>query len=157
MRRAPPFWSMQMPESSKLWTDSPGLSAKRAGRALFFAVLLSGAACTASRPDIIQVGPWFPARSAADVRVFYSKEQVGKPFGAIAIIHSEKFSADDKAALERQKKEARKLAAGAGADGIIVVEETTMPGSQPGVYQEPETYISALAFKYVTDISTAAK
>ena len=126
-------------------------------KALFFAVLLSGAACSASRPDIIQVGPWFPAKSAADVQVFYSREQVAKPFGAIAIIHSEKFPAEDRAPIERQKKEARKLAGGAGADGIIISEETTMPGSQLGVYQEPETYISALAFKYVTEVSTAAK
>jgi hypothetical protein len=126
-------------------------------RALFFAVLLSAAACAASRPDIIQVGPWFPAKSAADVQVFYAREQVEKPFGAIAIIHSVKFPVDDRVSIERQKKEARKLAAGAGADGIIIGEETTMPGSQLGIYQEPETYISALAFKYVTDISTAAK
>ena len=121
------------------------------------AVLLSGAACSASRPDIIQVGPWFPAKPAAEVQIFYAREQVTKPFGAIAIIHSEKFSPDDRGAIERQKKEARKLAGGAGADGLIIAEETTMPGSQLGVYQDPETYISALAFKYVTEISSAAK
>ena len=126
-------------------------------QALFFAVLFSGAACAASMPDIIQVGPWFPARSAADVQVFYAQEQVPKPFGAIAIIHSKKFPADDKAGIERQKKAALKLAGEAGADGVIIGEETTMPGSQLGSYQDPETYISALAFKYVTDISTAAK
>ena len=126
-------------------------------RALFFAALMSGAACSASRPDIIQVGPWFPAKSAADVQVFYAQEQVPKPFGAIAIIHSEKFPVNDKAAIERQKKAARKLAGEAGADGIIIGEETTMPDSQLGSYEDPETYVSALAFKYVTDISTAAK
>ena len=126
-------------------------------QALLFAVLLAGAACSASRPDIIQVGPWFPAKSAAAVQVFYAREQVSKPFGAIAIIHSEKFPSDDSAAAERQKEEARKLAGKAGADGLIIAEETTMPGSQLGVYQDPETYISALAFKYVTEISSAAK
>ena len=86
-------------------------------QALLFAVLLAGAACSASRPDIIQVGPWFPAKSAAAVQVFYAREQVSKPFGAIAIIHSEKFPSDDSAAAERQKEEARKLAGKAGADG----------------------------------------
>ena len=120
------------------------------------AALLSQSACVPA-PDIIQVGPWFPSRPYSEVLVLDSRALIDKPWGAIAVIHSEKFPADDKGAVERQKEEARKLAGTAGADGIIIAEETTMPGSQLGVYQEPETYISALAFKYVTDISTAAK
>lgn len=126
-------------------------------QALLFAVLLSGAACAVARPDIIQVGPWFPAKSAADVQVFETREQVVRPFGAIAIIHGAQIPANNKAALERQKKAARKLAGEAGADGVIIGEETVMGGPQMGLYQDPETFISALAFKYVTDISTAAK
>jgi len=134
--------------------DRPG---KSAGRALLFAALLFGAACAASRPDIIQVGPWFPAKPVSEVQVFVSRDQVRKPWGAIAIIHSKKFPAADEPAIINQKKMARKLAADAGADGVIIGQETTMSGSQLGSYEEPETYISCLAFKYVTDISTAAK
>ncbi len=126
-------------------------------KAFFFAPIILAAACAASKPDIIQVGPWFPARSAAEVQVFSSKEETSKPWGAIAIIHSQRFPADDKSGLDRQKKMARKMAAGIGADGLIIGEETVTGGDQLGVYQELETFISALAFKYVTDISTAAK
>ena len=126
-------------------------------KAFFFALLLLGAACAASRPDIIQVGPWFPARSSVDVQVFSSKEETLKPWGAIAIIHSARFPVDDKAGLNRQKKMARKMAAGIGADGVIIAEQTDMVTAQLGVYQEPETFISALAFKYVANISTAVK
>jgi hypothetical protein len=126
-------------------------------KAFFFAPLLLAAACAASRPDIIQVGPWFPARSAEEVKIFSSREETLKPWGAIAIIHSERFSANDKSGLDRQKKMARKMAAGIGADGLIIGEETVMMDAQLGVYQEPETFISALAFKYVTDVSTSPK
>ena len=125
--------------------------------AFLFAPLLFGAACAVSKPDIIQVGPWFPAKSAAEVRIFSSREETAKPWGAIAIIHSKRFPASDKAGLNRQKKMARKLAAGIGADGLIIGEETAMQDPLLGVYQEPETFISALAFKYVANISTAAK
>lgn len=126
----------------------------KGSKALFFATLLLCAGCAASRPDIIQVGPWFQPKSAAEVQVFSSREETARPWGAIAIIHSERFSADDKSGLDRQKKMARKMAAEIGADGLIIGEETVMGGHQLGVYQEPETFISALAFKYVTDIST---
>ena len=126
-------------------------------RALFLAPLMLAAACAASKPDIIQVGPWFQARSSAEVSLFSSKEEMAKPWGAIAIIHSERFRADDKSGLDRQKKLARKMAAGIGADGLIISEQTDMGDASMGVYREPETFISALAFKYVTNVSTAAK
>ena len=47
------------------------------------------------------------------------------------------------------------MAAEIGADGLILMEETVKGETQLGVYQEPEVYISALAFKYAADISTA--
>ncbi len=130
---------------------------KRLSIVFCLAPVLFLAACAASKPDLIQVGPWFPAISADAVQIFSSKEETTRPWGAIAIIHSERFPTDDKSGLDRQKKMARKMAAGIGADGLIIAEQTDMGTSQLGVYQEPETFISALAIKYVTDISTAAK
>lgn len=126
-------------------------------RVFLFPVLIFSAACAASNPNIIKVGPWFPAKSAKDVQVFSTREESAGPWGAIAVIHSEKFPAEDKSAIIRQKKLARKLAAGAGADGIIITEETVGNEPGPGIYQAPETYISALAFKYIAEVSTAAR
>ena len=126
-------------------------------QALFLAPLILAAACAASKPDIIQVGPWFRPRPAAEVGLFSSKEETRKPWGAIAIIHSERFPAEDKSGLDRQKKLARKMAAGIGADGLIITEQTDMGDSALGTYHAPETFISALAFKYVANVSTAAK
>jgi hypothetical protein len=122
-----------------------------------FTVLIFLAACAASTPDIIQVGPWFPARPAKDVPVFSDREETLRPWGAIAIIHSAKFSAEDKSALIRQKNLARKLAADVGADGIIITEETSAGEFGSGGVQAPEIFVSALAFKYVVNVSTAAR
>ena len=126
-------------------------------QAALLTALLSGAACAASSPDIIQVGPWFSARSPAEVQVFSSRDQISKPWGAIAVIHGTRFPAGADAPLERQRKMARKMAAGIGADGVVMVEETVRDGSTPDGSPRSETYISALAVKYVTDLSTAVK
>jgi len=126
-------------------------------QALFAVSLFLAAGCSASRPDVIQVGPWFPKKNAKDVQLLSSRADITRPWGAIAIIHSEKFPAENRSAIERQKKLARELAAQAGADGIIISQETVSMDPQLGVYQSPETYISALAFKYVADISTTTK
>ncbi|MBI4803503.1 MAG: hypothetical protein HY796_13365 [Elusimicrobia bacterium] len=122
---------------------------------MFSAVLALSAACSASRPDIIQVGPWFESRPPDEVALFFSREETAKPWGAIAIIHSSRFPPNDKSAIANSKKQARIMAAEIGADGLILTEETVKGDPQIGVYQEPEVYISALAFKYAADISTA--
>jgi len=126
-------------------------------RGFILPALLFVAACAAAKPDIIQVGPWFPARPVREVQVFSNREETARPWGAIAVIHSEKIPVGKKAALDRQKKLARELAAGAGADGVIIVEESA--ANEPGLVgdQAREAYISALAFKYAADISTAAR
>ena len=95
-------------------------------------------ACAASRPDIIQVGPWFAPKSPEQVEVFSSRNETRQPWGAIAIIHSARFPA------------------GIGADGLIVVEETVNQEPGLGNYQEPEVFVSALAFKYAANVSTPA-
>jgi len=118
-------------------------------------VLSLSAACSASRPDIIQVGPWFAPKSPDEVALFSSRGETAKPWGAIAIIHSSKFPPNDKSAIANSRKQARIMAAEIGADGLILMEETVKGETQLGVYQEPEVYISALAFKYAADISTA--
>ena len=124
-------------------------------RVALFAALLLASACAASSPDIIQVGPWFSARSAADVQVFYSRDQIAKPWGAIAIIHSERVGArSSEEKLEGLKLQARKSAAGLGADAVIMTVDSAPSGPEMGVYQEPELYLSALAIKYVTEVST---
>ncbi|MBI5744834.1 MAG: hypothetical protein HY952_09830 [Elusimicrobia bacterium] len=112
-------------------------------------------ACAASRLDIIQVGPWFPARDWRAVEVFEDRNQTTRPWGGIAIIHGERFNPEaGQREQERQKLQARKAAAAMGADGVIMTVDSAIAGPALGVYQEPEVFVSALAIKYVVPSST---
>ena len=126
-------------------------------RAAFLPALLLPflCACAASRLDVIQVGPWFPAADWRRVEVFSSRSEVLRPWGAIAIIHSPHVSAESgKARLEKMKTGTRKAAADMGADAVLITVDSAVDAPGMGVYQEPELYLSALAIKYVTTFST---
>lgn len=121
---------------------------------LFLLPLLAGA-CAAARLDVIQTGPWFPARDWREVEVFSSRERTRAPWGAIAIIHSPRVkAAGSERELARMKVQVRREAAAIGADGVILAVDSPDAGPQLGQYQEPEVFISALAFKYVATAST---
>lgn len=128
----------------------------RAAALSFAAAALSlVTACAAARPDIIQVGPWFAPRPPEEVELFVSREDTRRPWGAIAIIHSSRFPAGSRRSIDGARKEARRMAAEIGADGLIVNEEEVRQDAELGVYQEPEVFISALAFKYAANVSTS--
>lgn len=117
--------------------------------------LFATACATAAKLDVIQVGPWFAPRAWREVQVFSSRGETRRPWGGIAVIHSERFSAKSgPEKLESLKLDARKKAAGIGADGIIIAVDPASEEPRMGVYQEPELYLSALAIKYVTAVST---
>jgi hypothetical protein len=119
------------------------------------AALLALCACASAKLDIIQVGPWFAPRDWREVEVFSSREQTGRPWGGIAIIHGPRVSAETgQGRLERMKEQARRQAAAIGADGVIIAVDSVPTGPSMGVYQEPELFLSALAIKYVADVST---
>ena len=63
-------------------------------------------------------------------------------------------AAAGEAKLEQLKKQARREAAGVGADAVIIAVDSASAGPQMGVYEEPELFLSALAIKYVTAAST---
>lgn len=112
-------------------------------------------ACATARLDVIQVGPWFPARDWRLVEVFEDRSQTTRPWGGIAIIHGERFNPEAGQREEaRQKLQARKAAAAMGADGVIMTVDSSVAGPALGVYQEPEVFVSALAIKYVVTAST---
>ena len=116
---------------------------------------LGACASAAAKLDVIQVGPWFPSRDWREVEVFSSRGETRVPWGAIAIIHSERVGArSSEEKLEGLKLQARKSAAGLGADAVIMTVDSASSGPEMGVYQEPELYLSALAIKYVTEVST---
>lgn len=123
--------------------------------AVLLPALLALGACASAKLDVIQVGPWFAPRDWSEVEVFASRSATRGPWGGIAIIHSERVSAETGAAkLEKLKLQARKKAAEIGADGVIMAVDSAPAGPRMGEYQEPELFLSALAIKYVTAPST---
>lgn len=121
------------------------------------ALSLFACACASTKLDVIQVGPWFPRRDWREVEVFASRDATRVPWGAVGIIHSPRVGAETgKAEIEKLKLRARKSAASMGADGVIITVDPVDSGPQMGVYQESEIYVSALAIKYVTSVSTPA-
>lgn len=124
---------------------------------LLAAALLALGACATAKLDVIQVGPWFAPKDWREVEVFTSREQTSRPWGGIAIIHSPRVSAETgQGRLERMKDQARRQAAAIGADGVILAVDSVATGPSMGVYQEPELFLSALAIKYVAEVSTPA-
>ena len=118
-------------------------------------LLLALCACASVKIDTIQVGPWFTARDWREVEVFASREETRRPWGGIGIIHSPPMSAKtSKDRLEKITRAARKSAASMGADGVIIAVDSVPTATQMGEFQEPEIFLSALAIKYVTTVST---
>ena len=118
-------------------------------------LLLALCACASVKIDAIQVGPWFTARDWREVEVFASREETRRPWGGIGIIHGPLMSAGaSKESLNRITLAARRSAASMGADGVIITISPVQAAPQMGEFQEPEIYLSALAIKYVTTVST---
>src|SRR3989339_2218790 len=122
-----------------------GYAAAALKTAVFAAGLCVFGACSAARLDIIQVGPWEGAKSWKKVAVLPSRAAIPRTWTAIAIIHGQRTSANDTAGIERQKLKARKMAAAAGADGLIMAVGAAASGSPSGGYPGPEGYLRALA------------
>ena len=121
------------------------------------AALAALCACATAKLDEIQVGPWFAPRDWREVEVFYSREDTRKPWGGIGIIHGPRVSSAAGAGeMERMKLQARRQAAAMGADGIIIAVDQAESGPAMGQYVEPEIFLSALAIKYVVNVSTAS-
>ena len=118
-------------------------------------LLLALCACASVKIDTIQVGPWFAARDWREVEVFASREETRRPWGGIGIIHGPLMSAQtSQESIDKLKLAARKSAAAMGADGVIIAISPVEAAPQMGEFQEPEIYLSALAIKYVTTVST---
>lgn len=120
-------------------------------------LVLAACACASSKLDVIQVGPWFEPRDWREVEVFLSRSETTRPWGGIGIIHSPRVgAASGQAKLDSLKARARRQAAEMGADAVIISVDSASSGPQMGVYEEPELFVSALAIKYVTAVSTPA-
>jgi hypothetical protein len=108
-----------------------------------FLVLFSS--CSTLKIDVIQVGPVFPSHNR-DIKLYTDKNQVEKPFGGLAILHSDRFDCSvnlQRKIIDKAKKEAQKL----GADGIVYYFDFG-ERNQDLAYDE-RCFFSGLAIKFV--------
>lgn len=103
-------------------------------------------ACASAKIDIIQTGPWFPEKKKKSLEIFSDRNKIKKPFGAIAIIHSERYLCSDKNHKKHIDK-AAEVAAKTGADALVYAVGEYAAELNPGI--PPECYLSAMAVKYV--------
>jgi predicted nuclease of restriction endonuclease-like RecB superfamily len=104
-------------------------------------------ACSSFYIDIIQTGPWEKAKPYREVQVFTDRNKITKPFGAIAILHSERFICSNW--NKNYLKKVIKKAAEIGSDAIVYVVDKspdTVNDENGG-----ECYVSAMAVRYVQD------
>jgi hypothetical protein len=101
--------------------------------------------CATVNIDVIQAGPFFPSHKN-EIKLYTDKNQVEKPFGAIAILHSDRFDCSQKLQkkiIENAKKQARKI----GADGIIYYFD--FGEKNPYLELNEKCFFSGLAIKFV--------
>lgn len=110
----------------------------------FIFVVLSS--CVMPKIDVIQTGPYFPARKADSVELFTNRNQVTKPYGAIAILHSQRFDCS-KSIQKYLLKKARKTAASVGGDAIVYYFD--YGENDPYLLPTEKCYFSGLVIKYV--------
>lgn len=106
--------------------------------------------CQSQNLDIIQAGPFFEPRPQKEVEIFNDRNKIKKPFGAIAVIHSEKYRCSEKNS-EKYVNKAVKEAAKIGADAIVYAIGEDAVELNPGL--PPECYLSGMAVKYVSESS----
>lgn len=113
-------------------------------------------ACAGHRIDWIQTGPEFPPKKISGVQVFKTKDEPGRPWGAIGLMHGSEIPARDKKIFEKQIRQAQKMAAEHGADAIIIAEQMSenTPDFTAGAKFEPTFFLTGLAIKYIVNIST---
>ncbi|MFH1618561.1 MAG: hypothetical protein ABIG11_01500 [bacterium] len=117
-------------------------------------IFFSSFGCAAHRLDWITVGPTFPKKNWKDIAVYATKEAPGRPWGAIGVIHGQRIRYSDRKAIEKQMKTARKMAAEAGADAIIMTQEEINPTDGSWDRGKGGLFLTGVAISYNVETST---
>ncbi len=102
--------------------------------------------CAMQRIDVIQVGPWFSPVKKSKIEIFTDRNAVKKPFGAIAILHSERYFCSPKEDA-KQVDLALSKSAKMGADALVYSISSYDKNLNPDL--PLECYLSGMAIKYV--------
>lgn len=102
--------------------------------------------CSSVFIDVIKTGPDFPPSKKVDV--FTARDEIKKPYGAIAILHSERFDCS----VEKQKKILKKaIELGKKNGGDALVYYFDFGEKDPYAPLSEKCYFSGALFKYLDD------
>lgn len=115
-------------------------------RLVLFISFLILSSCSNIFIDVIKTGPDFPPSKRIDV--FTTRDDIKKPYGAIAILHSERFDCSE----EKQKKILQKaIALGKKNGGDALVYYFDFGEKNPYLEPNERCYFSGALFKYLDD------
>ncbi|MGC9070644.1 MAG: hypothetical protein ACP5IO_04965 [Elusimicrobiales bacterium] len=102
--------------------------------------------CSSNLVDVIKTGPDFTP--SKNVEIFTSRDQIKKPYGAVAILHSVRF--DCSASMQKKiLKEAVSKTKRIGGDAIVYYFDYSK--DHTNAIESERCYMSALAVKYVSE------
>lgn len=113
--------------------------------AIVFFLFLS---CHSIKLDVIQTGPYFAPVKADKIEFYTDKKDIKYPFGAIAILHSERFDCSDRIKKSIIDK-ARKKSSLIGSDAVIYYFD--YGEKDPYAKPEEKCFFSGIAIKYISD------
>lgn len=120
------------------------------------AVFFCACATASKKMQWTAAGPAFAPRDISAIAVYRSKEEIKRPWGAIGVIHGERFSEDDPAALNAEIEKARRLTAQNGGDAVIILENRESEQQEKEGYAivgGSEMFLSGYAIKYLDNLT----
>ncbi|MEA3306683.1 MAG: hypothetical protein U9Q34_02760 [Elusimicrobiota bacterium] len=101
--------------------------------------------------NLIQTGPWSPARDVKEIKRFLSKKHIKKSWMAIAVIRGDKVNPSNRKKIKKEIEKAKQMAAGIGADGVVLVEKRVTKRTAVFSRNIGKVFIMGIAIKYVTN------
>lgn len=118
----------------------------KSARLMLFVLPFILSSCSGIFIDVIKTGPDFPPTQKIDV--FTTRDEITKPYGAIAILHSERFDCS----VEKQRKILKKaIRLGKKIGGDALVYYFDLGEKDPHSPLSERCYFSGALFKYLDD------
>ena len=113
-------------------------------------VVAACATLSQANMDWIDIGPTFPAKSAANVEIFTSPQEITHPYGNIGLLRVKNLS-PDRDTLKRGVEQARKYVASKGADAMFLGQYNSAEDGSAN----PKVTLIVYAIKYADNLTEA--
>jgi hypothetical protein len=129
----------------------------------FLFLVLSFIGCMARqqpKAEWFSIGPSFEKVKTANIEIFKSRDEVKRPWGAIAVCYGKYIPDGSKTALKSETDKIVSLAAENGADAIIIKEVNVTSNSayaSEKYLKTPHIYLYATVIKYIDKLTEDEK